>query len=83
VRDLSKLQDNAAGRLVVDLNAEGMLDAAIAWKARHGGRVIGFASHVAAELMQRAKGSGIDQVMTNGSFTARLAEIVREAGSPG
>jgi hypothetical protein len=81
VRDFSKLQENAAGHLVVDLNAEGMLDAAIAWKAKHGGRVIGFASHTAADLLQRAKTGGIDQVMTNGSFTARLTETVRQAGA--
>ena len=81
VRDLSKLQENAARWLVVDLNAEGMLTAAIEWKARHGGRVIGFASHTAADLLRSAKLGGIDQVMTNGSFTARLADVVREAGS--
>ncbi|HEX8342980.1 MAG TPA: hypothetical protein VF624_18910 [Tepidisphaeraceae bacterium] len=83
VRDISRLQDQSAGRLVVDLNADGMLDAAIAWKARHNGRVIGFASHTAAELLALAKAGGIDQVMTNGAFTIRLPEIVREAAATG
>jgi hypothetical protein len=78
VRDAGKLAETQAKRLVVDLNAEGNLDAAIAWKLRHGGRVIGFASHTAAELLQKAKAGGIDQVMTNGSFTARLPEIIRD-----
>jgi DNA-binding NarL/FixJ family response regulator len=67
--------------IVVDLNArQGALDA-IEQLHRSGNRipVIGFLSHVQTELAQRAQDAGCKQVMPRSSFTANLAEILRQA----
>jgi CheY-like chemotaxis protein len=69
--------------IVVDLNArQGALDA-IEQLHRSGNRipVIGFLSHVQTELAQRAQDAGCKQVMPRSSFTANLAEILRQAKS--
>ncbi len=79
VRDASKLLETPAEQLLVDLNAEGALENAIAWKQKHGGRVTGFVAHVAAATIEKAKTSGIDRVMTNGSFSANLESILKGA----
>lgn len=79
VRDVSKLLDTPGGLLVVDLNAAEALEAAMAWKARFGGRVIGFVAHVETDRIGAARGAGMDQVLSNGAFTAQLPAIVRSA----
>lgn len=69
--------------IVVDLNARhGALDA-IEQLHGSGNRipVIGFLSHVQTELAQRAQDAGCKQVMPRSSFTANLAEILRQAKS--
>jgi hypothetical protein len=76
VRDVSKLPETPGERLIVDLNADGSLEAAIAWKARHGAHVTAFCSHVAVERIAQAKQAGLDAVMSNGGFTAQLEQIV-------
>jgi hypothetical protein len=75
VRDAPKLIETPAARLIVDLNAEGALETAIVWHQRHGRPVIGFVAHVAGDRILAAKEAGI-AVMTNGSFTARLPQIL-------
>jgi len=77
VRDVSKLMETPADLLLIDLNAEGALENAIAWKQKHGGKVTGFVAHVASATIEQAKTSGIDRVMTNGSFSANLDAILR------
>jgi DNA-binding NarL/FixJ family response regulator len=67
--------------VVVDLNArQGALEA-IEQLHRSGNPipVIGFLSHVQTELAQRAQAAGCKQVMPRSSFTANLAEILRQA----
>jgi hypothetical protein len=81
VRDLSKLDQIEAGRLIVDLNAPGHLDAAVAWKQRTGGHVIGFASHVAADAIAEARRMGIDRVLSNGGFSATVDALVKGSGT--
>ncbi len=76
VRDASKLLDVPGNRLIVDLNVPGAIQIASDWKAKFGGKVVGFVSHVAEETIDQAKQSGIDQVMSNGSFSARVDQIV-------
>ena len=69
--------------VVVDLNArQGALEA-IEQLHRSGNPipVIGFLSHVQTELAQRARAAGCQQVMPRSSFTANLAEILRQAKS--
>jgi hypothetical protein len=79
VRDASVLLQTPAPRLLVDLNADGALETAIAWKQRHGGHVTAFCAHVATDRLQQARAAGLDQVMTNGAFSANLEPILRAA----
>ena len=69
--------------LVVDLNARQGAMEAIEQLHRSGNPipVIGFLSHVQTELAQRAQAAGCRQVMPRSSFTANLAEILRQAKS--
>lgn len=76
VRDPAKLVDLDGQRLIVDLNADGHLTAAVAWKTRTGGRVIGFISHVAGDALDEARRLGIDRVMSNGGFTANIDAVL-------
>jgi nicotinate-nucleotide pyrophosphorylase len=77
VRDVSILLKTPASRLIVDLNADGALDAAIQWKQIHGGYVTGFCGHVNLATIQRAREVGIDSVMTNGAFAGNLEAILQ------
>lgn len=77
VRDPTKLDQIDASRLVVDLNDPGHLDAAVAWKARTGGHVTGFASHVAADAIAEARRLGIDRVLSNGGLSANLDAVLQ------
>ena len=69
--------------IVVDLNARQGAMEAIEQLHRSGNSVpvIGFLSHVQTELAQRAQAAGCKQVMPRSSFTANLAEILRQAKS--
>ncbi len=82
VRDVSKLMETPAERLLVDFNADGALDSAVAWKQKHAGHVTGFCAHVAIATIQRAKTAGIDRVMTNGAFSAQLEQIFADTSVP-
>lgn len=42
--------------------------------------VIAFGSHVAVELLQAARDAGADQVMSRGSFTVQLPELLQKHG---
>ena len=75
VREPFKLATVKGKRLIVDLNAAGFLEAAGEWKRRTGGEVIGFVSHVDETTIARARELGIDQVMSNGGFTAQLPNL--------
>ena len=77
VRDAGKLSGEAGERLIVDLNQDGAIDAAVAWKACTGGNVVGFVSHVDADTIARARAAGIDRVMPRSRFVEELAEILR------
>ena len=78
VRDPGKLLDEAGRRLLVDLNQEGAIDAAVAWKARHAAEIIGFVSHVDAETIQKAKDAGVDRILSRGQFVGVVGELLRE-----
>jgi hypothetical protein len=77
VRDAQQLQKIPAGRLLVDLNQPGAIDAAVAWKNAHGRRVIGFVSHVDAATIAAARAAGIEEVLARSQFVARLEELLR------
>lgn len=76
IRDPKKLAEEEGARLVVDLTQEGFLDAAIAWKARTGGHVTGFAGHTDVELISAAQTAGLNMVLSRGEFSARLADVL-------
>jgi DNA-binding NarL/FixJ family response regulator len=66
--------------LIVDLNARGSIEAIE--KLRAAGNalpVIAFFSHVQAELGERARVAGCEQVMPRSKFTRELAEILTRA----
>ena len=78
VRDAAKLPGQVGERLIVDLNQDGAIDAAAAWKAAtSGGDVVGFVSHVDAATIQRAREVGLDQVMPRSRFVEQLAQVVQ------
>jgi predicted nucleic acid-binding protein len=77
VRDAARLLDEPGTRLVVDLNQDGAIDAAAQWKARHGGHVIGFVSHVDTETIATARDRGIDQILSRGQFVQVVGELLR------
>lgn len=77
VRDAAKLQEIDAKRLIVDLNADGHLQAAVAWKTRTSGQVIGFVSHVDGDAIAAARQMGIDRVLSNGAFSANVDQLIR------
>ena len=76
VRDPAKLVDEPGNRLIVDLNQSGAIDAAVAWKDKTGGDVIGFVAHVDGETIQKARSAGVEQVLTRGQFVARLSQLL-------
>ena len=83
VRDPAKLAPEAdageGGRLIVDLNLEGAIDAAAAWKGATGGSVTGFVSHVDSETIRRAREAGIDHVMPRSQFVQALPDLLNPA----
>ena len=86
VRDPGKLaaEEAEAGqerRLIVDLNLEGAIEAAAAWKGAAGGSVVGFVSHVDAETIRRAREAGIDRVMPRSQFVQVLPDLLKMSQS--
>jgi hypothetical protein len=59
--------------VVVDLSRTGVLDAI---RQIVGSRVIGFGSHVDAELLRAARAAGCETVLARSVFFSRIAEIV-------
>ena len=78
LRDPAALgQSGGGGRLIVDLNLPGALEAAVAWKGASAGEVVGFVSHVDAETIRRARAGGIDRVLPRSQFVTLLPELLR------
>jgi len=70
----------ATSLLIVDLNARGSIEAIEMLHAAGSTLpVIAFFSHVQAELAERARVAGCEQVMPRSKFTRELAEILRRA----
>jgi CheY-like chemotaxis protein len=71
---------NETSLLIVDLNARGSIEAVE--KLRATGNtlpVIAFFSHVQAELGERARAAGCEQVMPRSKFSRELPEILIRA----
>ena len=76
LRDPAKLAAEPGARLIVDLNLDGAIPAAIAWKQASGGEVIGFVSHFDAAAIAAARAGGIDRVMPRSQFVQVLPELL-------
>lgn len=81
VREVERLTDHPGRLLVVDLGETGAVEAAVAWKTRFSGPVIGFASHVDTATIARARDAGFDRVLARSGFVAELESILRVEGS--
>ena len=77
VRDGKELHKENGKRLIVDLNQEGAIEAAVAWKEKQSGEVVGFVSHVDNETIERARASGIDRVLSRGQFVQVVGELLK------
>jgi hypothetical protein len=78
IREPQQLTDLGGDRLIVDLNQPGALEAAVQWKARSGGTIIGFVSHVDRPTIDRARSQGVDQVLPRGRFVEQLDELLKQ-----
>ena len=76
-RDPAKLLSEPGRRLIVDLNLEGAIPAAIAWKQATGGEVVGFVSHVDAGAISAAREGGLDRVMARSEFVQVLGDLLK------
>jgi hypothetical protein len=77
LRDPAKLADETGPGLIVDLNQENALQAAIAWRQKTNRAVIGFVSHVDTQTINTARAAGIDRVYARSQFEKNLPEILR------
>ena len=77
LRDADQLPPEAGARAIVDLNQAGAIEAAVEWKRRQGGAVIGFVAHVDADTIRRARDAGIDHVLPRSRFVADLESLLR------
>ena len=76
IRDPATLGAGPSPLLIVDLNQDGTLPAAVSWKQSTGGQVIGFVSHVDTEIIRAARAAGIDRVLPRSEFDRRLPELL-------
>lgn len=65
--------------ILVDVNVLGASTADVVGRIRQaaeGARIIGFASHVDAALMERAKAAGADDVMPRSRFNTEIVDLL-------
>jgi lauroyl/myristoyl acyltransferase len=76
VRDACQLAQKQGSKLIVDLNHQGAIELAAAWKQSTGKPVIAFVSHVDTETIDQARRSGLDQILARSRFTQQLGSIL-------
>jgi hypothetical protein len=76
LRDPAALAGVGGRLLIVDLNQAGAIDAAVAWKARSSGEVVGFVSHVDGDTIAHAKAAGVDRVIPRSRFVEVLPDLL-------
>ena len=77
VRDPTTLAGRAGERLILDLNQDGTIAAAVEWKRGDPARVaIGFVSHVDAPAIVAARDAGIDRILARSQFVATLEQLL-------
>lgn len=78
VRDPSQLTTRDGAILFVDLNQAETLAAAVGWSRRTGRPVVGFVSHVDAQLIRAARTAGIGTVLPRSQLEKNLPDLLRE-----
>jgi len=78
IRDAEKLNLEKGSKLFVDLGEPHAIASAMTWKQLHGGKVIGFVSHVDTNTIFKAQEAGFDQVLSKGGFTANLENLLKD-----
>ncbi len=72
-------EDGGARRIVMDLGIRSVdpLGWAARWKQREDApRIVGFVSHVEAQMQERAKQAGFDEVLTKSHFSRVLPDLL-------
>ncbi len=82
VRDPAALAAIDGPQLIVDLNQEGALPAAAAWRLRTGRPVVGFVAHVDTATVAAARAASLDRVLARSAFAAQLPALLRYAPEP-
>ena len=77
IRNPAKLVGEAGRRLIVDLNLDGAIEAAGAWRRLTGGEVIGFVSHTDAATIARARDAGVGRILARSGFAEALPNLLR------
>ena len=77
LREPARLAGQAGRRLIVDLNLDGAIEAAAAWKTAFGGEVVGFVSHTDTATIARATAAGVDRVMARSAFVQTLPQLLK------
>ncbi len=80
LRDPAALADRDGPQLVVDLNQDGAMAAAVAWRARTGRPVVGFVAHVDTATIAAARAAGIDRVLARSAFVTQLPTLLQAVG---
>ncbi|HET6248500.1 MAG TPA: hypothetical protein VFE47_12430 [Tepidisphaeraceae bacterium] len=78
IRKPEKLAGEPGRLLLVDLNQDGAIDAAGAWRNGQEAVAIGFVSHVDAETARRARLAGIDRVLARSHFVKILQDLLAD-----
>jgi CheY-like chemotaxis protein len=83
---METIRDKQPSLVIFDLNSGRLapIDAIAAMKADptlRSIRTLGYVSHVDSDTIDRARAAGIDQVLARSAFSARLGEILSEAGT--
>lgn len=76
LRDPAVLVNQAAPRLIVDLNLPGGIEAAEQWKKQTQGEVIGFVAHTDQAAIDRAHSAGVDRVLARSRFVELLPQLL-------
>jgi len=78
IRSAAVLGNQPGRMLIVDLNLDGAISAAVQWQKINNRTVVGFVSHVDAELIARAKTAGIENVLARSRFVQMLASLISQ-----
>ena len=70
-------RDLGPGTLIVDLGETGVVEQLGAAREAGATRIVGFLGHLQADLADRSRAAGADEVLTRGQFVQRLDELLR------